>query len=88
MPTLQQLLPIFLDQLADPVYLVSSEAMATLQANRIEPKLRLAIVPLNVNMRRFASIARVKEEAIRPHAEYGRHVSMLRDLMLGCPQNC
>jgi hypothetical protein len=53
---------MLLDQFADPVELFPAEAAAALQPDWVEPELRLAIVTLDMDVRRLASVAGVKEE--------------------------
>src|SRR5262249_48845266 len=49
-PALQQLLTVLLDQPADLVDVFPAEAPAALEPYGIEPKLRLAVVPLDVDV--------------------------------------
>ena len=60
----------------DFLYLIeflASKASASLQADRIELELRLAIVALDVDVSRLVPVARVEEEAIRALVKDGRH---------------
>ena len=51
--------------------------VAALQADRVEPELRFAVVPLDVDVGRLAPVAGVEEEPERPAAEYRRPAPML-----------
>jgi hypothetical protein len=68
---------VLLDQVPNAVDFLPLETVAPLQANWIEPELRFAVVPLDVDVRRFAAVACVEEDPIRSATEYGRHVAML-----------
>src|SRR5262249_55481842 len=50
---------------------------AALQPYRVEPELRLAVVALNRDVRRLATVTDVEEEVERPAAERRRHAPML-----------
>jgi hypothetical protein len=56
---------------------LARESTTPLNAQRIEPELRLALVPFNVDMRWFGAIARIKEEPERSDAQNSRHLHML-----------
>lgn len=43
----------------------ATETAAAMQAYRLEPEFRDIVIPLNMNVRRFALIARIKEEPVR-----------------------
>src|SRR5262249_10514695 len=77
MPTLQQLRLMLLDQLPDAIDFLAAEAVAALQPYRVEPELRLAVVALNRDVRRLATVTDVEEEVERPAAERRRHAPML-----------
>ena len=76
-PRLQQLALVRFNQFLYPVDVFAPNAVTALQSNRIEPELGLAVVALDVDVRRFVSITRVKEEPEWPAPQYGRQVSML-----------
>jgi hypothetical protein len=75
--SLQQLLLVLLDQIADVVYFVPGEPAATLKLNWVEPEPCLTVVAINVNVWRFVAVAGIKKEPIWSHAKYGRHRPML-----------
>ena len=54
---------MLLNELPNPIDLFTRIASTSLKANRIEPELRLAFVSLDVDVRRFGSVCRVKEKA-------------------------
>src|SRR5438093_400288 len=56
-PSLQEMPLVFFDQMTDLVDLLPAEAMAALKFNWVEPELRLAVVALDVDMRRLATVA-------------------------------
>jgi len=62
-----------LHQLLDLPNLRGPEAPAGLKTNRVQPKLRRSVIPLNMNMRWFGPITGVEEEAIRPRPQDCRH---------------
>jgi hypothetical protein len=64
---------MFGDEPADVSYFGSAKSSTASQPNRIEPKLGNAPIPLDVNMGRLVTLARVEEESIRPNCEDGRH---------------
>jgi hypothetical protein len=72
-PGLQELPLVFLDQMKDLGDLLPAEAVAAVEFDRVEPELRLAVVPLNVNVGRLTAIARVEEESERSTTEYRGH---------------
>lgn len=74
---------MLIDKRPNPVDLLSAETMAPLQPNRVEPEFRLAIVALDVNMRRLAAVPSVEEEPERPATEDSWHAAMLRRAILG-----
>ena len=76
-PAIQQVLLILYDELLDSVDLICSKAMTVLQPNRVEPELRLAVVPFDVQVRRLVSIARIKEESVGASSKYGRHYCII-----------
>ena len=51
--------------------------MASNQANWVQPELRFSVVAFNVNVRRFASVARVKEKSERSAPQHCRRTTML-----------
>jgi hypothetical protein len=67
-PALQQPFLVRLDQVADPVNLVSAKAVASLQAHWLKPGLRFAVVVFDVDLRWHAIVPRVKEESERAAA--------------------
>src|SRR2546421_10911740 len=64
------------DQFLKSIYFVAAKPAAALQANRIEPKLCHLVVTLNVDMRRFIPISRVKEEPVGSSAFDCRHLRL------------
>lgn len=72
-PSLQQRLLIFHDNLLNLANFRSRKSAATLQADGIQPELSDIIVAFNVNVGWFVPIACVEEEAVRAVAENGRH---------------
>src|SRR5262249_37802265 len=78
MPALQQRRLVLLDQLPDAVNFLAAETVAALQPHRIEPELGLAVVALDVDVRRPAAVAGIEEEPERPAAEHRRHAPRLR----------
>src|SRR4051794_20121358 len=76
-PLVQQVMLAPIDDSLDLVQLPSGESRAVRHANRIEPELRLARVAFHMDVWRLASVARVKEEPIRPVSENGRHHSRI-----------
>ena len=68
---------MLLDQSLDSVDLLPAEAVTALQAHRVEPELRLAVVAFDVNVWRLTTVACVEEESKRPAAKDSRHSPML-----------
>src|SRR2546423_14307130 len=64
------------DQFFESIYFAAAKPAAALQANRIEPKLCHSVVTLNMDMRRFIPIARVKEEPGGSSAFDCRHLQL------------
>jgi len=62
------------NQRSDSVDLFSLVAETSFEPDWIEPKFRFEIITLDVDVRRFAAVACVEEEPVRPNAKYGRHV--------------
>jgi hypothetical protein len=60
-PTLQQSLLVLFYKRLDAIDLFPSETMAAFETNRTQPELGLGIVTLDMDMRRFISVCRVKE---------------------------
>ncbi|MEX2119440.1 MAG: hypothetical protein WD847_07585 [Pirellulales bacterium] len=60
-PTLQQSLLVLFYKRLNAIDIFPSETMAALETNRTQPELGLGIVTLNMDMRRFISVCRVKE---------------------------
>ncbi len=56
---------MILNDFLDAVKLVVCESTAALEADRVEPELRLRTAVFDMNVRRFAPIARIKEKPIR-----------------------
>ena len=76
-PTLQQLLPVLLDQRSDPADLASAETAATLEAHGVEPEVGLPVITFNVDVWRLSAITRVEKETERPDPKYSRHRPIL-----------
>jgi hypothetical protein len=72
-PTFQQPFFVYLYKILNPVDFISTEAADFLQPYRIEPEFGFVFVPLNVNMRRFMTIACVEKESVWPASECSRH---------------
>lgn len=72
-PALDQLGFVFVDAPPDPVKLIPAESAAALKPDRIEPELRNAAISFDVNVRRFITIAGIKEEPLRAKTKNGRH---------------
>ncbi len=77
-PLLQQLQLVLLNQLGEPVDFLRGEPVTSLKADRIEPELGLTIIAFDVDVRRLAAIASVKEESKRTTSKHGGHRLMLR----------
>lgn len=60
-------------QLLDLPNLGRPETATGLKPNRVQPELRSAIIPLDMNVRRLAPIAGIEEEAIGPRPQDCRH---------------
>src|SRR5207248_7894712 len=75
MPTLQQLRQVLVDERPDLVNVPTLEAVAALKPHRVEPELCLAVIPLDVHVRRFPAVTRVEEEPIGPDAKDGGHAT-------------
>jgi hypothetical protein len=52
-------------QSSNPREPYSRKSATALQPNWIEPELRDSIIPLDVDVRRFVTVSRIEEEAIR-----------------------
>jgi len=57
----------------DPREFYARKPATALQPNWIEPELRDSIIPLDMDVWRFVTVSRVKEEAIRAGSQYCRH---------------
>jgi len=55
---------VFSDQFLNSTNFCPLKSIATLQSNWVKPKLRNFVITLNVNMRRFIAVTRIKEETI------------------------
>jgi hypothetical protein len=62
-----------LNDFLEPIEFLAGEPPASIQANRIELELGLAVIMLDMNVRRFVPVARVREEAEWSLAKDGRH---------------
>ena len=69
----QQVLLVFLYQLRQSVDLGRAEPTAVLQADWVEPELRLFCLTCDVHMRRFAPVSREEEHSVWTIAEDRRH---------------
>jgi len=67
-----------LDDLRDAVEFPAGESSTALEPDWVEPELRLAIVALDVGVRRFVPITRIEEETIRAASQDRRLKGMLR----------
>jgi hypothetical protein len=76
-PALQQLLFVVLNQHSDPIEVFSPEPMTSFQSNWGQPKLRLAIIALDMDMGRLTTVAGVEEYAERSASQDSRHVAIL-----------
>jgi hypothetical protein len=68
---------MFLYQRPKPVEVLPAETATTLKSDGIEPELGLPVVAFDVDMRRFAPVARVEEKSVRATSEYSWHGAML-----------
>ncbi len=68
---------MFLDGIADSVDFFPAEATAALQPYGVEPKLGFAVIALDMDVWRLASVPGIEEEPKRAHAEHSRHAPML-----------
>jgi hypothetical protein len=55
---------MFLDQRPEPVNLFSRETVVALKPDGVEPEFGLSVVAFDVDVGRFASVARVEEESV------------------------
>src|SRR6266851_2349764 len=76
-PCLQEVPLVSLHQIADSVDLLPTEPMAAFDLDRVEPELRLAVVALNVNVRRLVAVAGVEEKPKRSAAVHRGNPPML-----------
>src|SRR3990172_503756 len=72
-PGLQQVLGVLVHETSNVTQLCPSEATAAGKAHGFEPELGNTIVPLDVNMRGFATIAGIEEAPIRANSQDRRH---------------
>ena len=72
-PLLQQLQLVLLNQLDEPVDFLRREPMTSLKSDRIEPELCLTLIPFDVDVRRLAAIACVKEKSKRTASKHCGH---------------
>jgi hypothetical protein len=61
------------NEAGDPAKLCPIESSAASEPHGVEPELGNALVPLDVDMRRFVTIARIEEEPVWPNPESSRH---------------
>jgi hypothetical protein len=61
-------------KLLHPIDLSWGKSSASFQSDRIEPELRHFVISLNMYMRRFIPITRVKEETVGTHPQYRWHL--------------
>lgn len=76
-PSPQEIFSIFLYK---PLYLVDltlAKPFAILKSNGVKPKFTFVPFALNVDVRRFISVARIKEESVRARNQDSWHVSPL-----------
>ncbi len=66
------------DEPANLIDLFTTEAPTPYKPKRIEPKLRRAIIAIDVHVRGLAPVASVKEEAKRSESKDSRHLPMVR----------
>ena len=64
MPCLQKQTGVVRNQLLDLSNLVSPEAAAVLEADRIKPELRFSFLTLHVDMRRLMVVCRIEEQPV------------------------
>jgi hypothetical protein len=76
-PSLQQVPLVIFDQVLNSIDVFAAETVTTFQPNRIEPELGFAIVALDVHVRWFVSVARVKEESEWSAPQHRRHHVMV-----------
>jgi hypothetical protein len=62
------------NQFLKAVDFLSRESAATLQPNRVDPKLGNLVVSLNMDMRGFTSVRCIEEKPVRPNPQDCRHI--------------
>ncbi len=72
----------------NPAYFGRPESATHLKPYRFQPELGDPIISFDVNMRRFVTIARVEEKAIRTFPQYGRHNSTMVATNMSQPTGC
>ena len=65
------------DQFLNPLDVTTPKAMTAFDSDRIEPELRFAGIPLNVNVCGFTAIPGVEEESEGSASQHGWHAVML-----------
>lgn len=61
--------------------LFAAEPPAPFQSNRVQPELGLAVITLDMYVRRFAPVAGIEKKAEWSYSQDSRHVFMLRQAM-------
>ena len=77
MPPIQKVLTVVRHEPRNDIELGSGEPTASLQPNRIEPKLRLAVVSFDMHVRRLVPVGGVKENPIWAISQNRGHRLML-----------
>lgn len=91
-PDLQYLLAVRIHKSLNPIYLRRRKPPTSLQPDRVKPELRNFVLPLNMDMRRFISIASVEEKAVGTGPQYcwhssSHHIDSPADHQLPIPQS-
>jgi len=73
MPSLQEIRRMIFHQSAHHPQFRSLKTAAGREAARRQPKLAVSIIPLNMNVRRFAGVAGEEKESVGPLPKHRRH---------------
>jgi hypothetical protein len=73
MPSLQEIRRMIFHQSAHRPQFRSLKTAAGREAARRQPKLALSIIPLSMNVRRFACVASEEKEPVGPRPKHRRH---------------
>jgi len=73
-PTLYQLLLVFINQLLDTIYFCAVKTLVVLKADWTKPELSFVLIAFNLYVGWLISIACIAEKPIWPNSQKSRHL--------------